>query len=379
MSEHRRWTPRGTTVLGALLLLGGAMPAAAQDRARVPTAAEQRSRVTRFAVELRRAEERVARARAAVLEGVALDTIRDGALFVLVERGDREVVTVAAARAAAMLDRAYGSAASRLADEPMVIRRASARGVDGDTARLLAVSRWDGVLQPFEGEDATTVAGQLARSGIGRMRALMDRELQLWIGTYGTSSGRPSSLVAAFEELATSPSPLGRRCLIGDVAACRDALALREGDDALWRWYDAPYRREFVRGKRWTLRPAAPARYDACLKGDDAACDAVLRSSTRVAPEPPVRTSARHSFVGVALELGGPDAFARLLDSRGRPLDERLSATAGVPIDSLAAVWQARVARAAPQRAGFGAGTAVSSIAWIFFFAFLSSRSTRWR
>ena len=365
--------------LAMLLLIAGAMPVAAQQRPAVPTIAEQRARVARLTDDFRRAEENVRRAKANVLNAVPLDTIREGALFVLIERADHALVAAAAVRAADMLDRAYGSAALRLATEPVVIRRMAARRADGDTARLLAIAGANGMLQPFEGETVAAVAGQLAFAGANRLRALMDSDLQRWLGPYRTSSGRPSTFVAAFEELATSASPLGRRCLVGDTGACVEALAMREPDDALWRWYDAPYRREFIRGKRWTFRPVAPDRYDACIGGDDAACDAVLRSGTRVQLEPPVRTAARHSFVSLALELGGRDAFARLIDSPGQPMDERLSIAAGVPVDSLAAMWQARVATAAPQRAEFPTGTAASSLAWIFFFAFLSSRSTRWR
>ena len=367
------------TRLAMLVLFAGAMPAAAQQRPSVPTIAEQRARVARLTGDFRRAEDNVRRAKANVLDGVPLDTIREGSLFVLVERADRDLVADAAVRAADMLDRAYGSAVLRLATDPIVIRRMAARRADGDTAQLLAIAGANGMLQPFEGETIGVVAGQLAWRGTSRLRALMDSDLQHWLGTYRTSSGSPSTYVVSFEELATSASPLGRRCLVGDTGACVEALAMGDPDDALWRWYEAPYRREFVRGKRWSLRPVAPERYDACIDGDDAACDAVLRSGTRVSIEPPVRTLARHSFVALALEIGGRDAFARLIDSHGRPLDERLSVAAGVPVDSLAVLWQARIASAAPQRAGFPAGTAASSLIWILFFAFLSSRSTRWR
>lgn len=379
MSDPRRRAPRGTTRLAMLLVLAGAMPAAAQQRPSVPTIAEQRARVARLTDDFRRAEENVRRAKANVLHAVPLDTIREGALFVLVERADRDLVATATARAAGMLDRAYGSAAARLAMDPIVIRRMPARRADGDTAQLLAISGANGMLRPFEGETVSAVAGQLAFTGANRLRAMMDADLHRWLGSYRTSSGRPSTFVAAFEELATSASPLGRRCLVGDTAACVEALAMREPDDALWRWYDAPYRREFIRGKRWTFRPVAPDRYDTCIGGDDAACDAILQSGTRVNVEPPVKTAARHSFVALALELGGRDAFARLIDSPGRPMDERVSIAAGVPVDSLAAVWHARITSAAPHRAGFPALTAATSLAWILFFAFLSSRSTRWR
>ena len=392
-------------MLAVLLVLAGVMPAAAQEpaeqgaagprargevapprnepqvaqqRAR-PEVAQQRVRVARLADDLRRAEDGVKRARASVMEGVPLDTIRERALLLLVEPRDRELAMAAAARASGLLEQTYGSAAARLAATPLVLRRGAARGAATDTVGRLALSGLDGMLREFDGEDVKTVSGQLARQSIASMRALMDRDLQAWIGNYGTSARRPSSFTATFEELATTPSPLGRRCLVGDVAACTQALAMREPDDALWRWYEADYRRAFVRSKRWALRPGAPELYDACRNGSDHACDAVLRSASRVVVEPPVRSASRHSFVAVALELGGPDAFARLLDGAGRPLDERLSAAAGVPIDSVAAAWQARVAGAAPQRAGFPATTAASALMWILFFAFLSSRSTRWR
>ena len=377
MCDRRRRIPSGTVGLALLLALTTVRPVAAQAPA-APGVAEQRARVARLADDLRRAEDGVKRARDRVTDAVRLDTIRTPALVVLVEPPDRDVTASAAARVSDLLVQAYGTAATRLTAAPLVLRRTTPASPE-DTTPALAISGLDGMLRPFDGRDVKAVSNQLLRQSIAGMRSLMDRELQTWIGNYGTAAGRASTLVAAFEELATTPSPLGRRCLVGDVSGCTQALAMREPDDALWRWYEADYRRSFVRGKRWTLRPGAPRLYDACIDGSDDACDALLRSGARVVAEPPVRTASRHSFVAVALEIGGPDAFARLLDGRGRPLDERLSAAAGAPIDSVSAVWQARVVAAAPQRAGFPATTAASALVWMLFFAFLSSRSTRWR
>lgn len=423
MSEHRRRAPTGMVLAAALIVIalpraGGAQlqaprgsgsSAAAEAHPRNTVAAdptprpgsavsslppvvtsnthEQRLRVMQAAERLRQIDAEIARAIRADTVGIGVDTVRSGEVVVIVDSRDAELARGAARRASVTLEATYGSAARRIAAEPAVIRRASrpvrerdlGRGdEDRDTTVLAGISRI-GTTHPLPQSDETGLAQHLLRHGLDVMRRGMDVELRNWTGSYTSSAQEHERFASVFEELATSQSHVARDCLVGDLAQCRESLVLQPTEAPLWRWYGAEYRRELVRVRRSAMRPADPARYDLCVEGSQVDCDMLLRAHPPNNVAPPISARSRETLVALAVEIGGSDAFERLMAGVDRPLEERLAHAAGIPFDSLLGRWQARVATSRPHRGSVPFGRAAMSLAWIAFFGFLSTRSSRWR
>jgi hypothetical protein len=116
-----------------------------------------------------------------------------------------------------------------------------------------------------------------------------------------------------------------------------------------------------------------------CVEGRSAdACTALLRRLPARSLEPPLRNGPR-ALVEQALDLGGPDAYDRLMASPHRPLGERLAVAAGVPQDSLVARWRARVIVARPRAVTLTPRGAWAAFVWILVLGALALQSTRWR
>jgi hypothetical protein len=181
--------------------------------------------------------------------------------------------------------------------------------------------------------------------------------------------------------LVTAPSPAARRCYTGDVAACRIALGFVPVADAVVEWYDAPRRQAIVRdlGDIYQVQ-RGPRQVRACLdEGSDADCLAILQRVPPAAVPPPLPTAARFSVVRTAIALGGRSAYARLLTSPGRPMEDRLATAAGVSPDSLLGTWHAAVMAARPRPVTVEPGGGWMALAWGVAFGLLALRSSRWR
>jgi hypothetical protein len=113
---------------------------------------------------------------------------------------------------------------------------------------------------------------------------------------------------------------------------------------------------------------------------DDAACVSRLRefSAERLARSLST-TAARRSYARWALAQGGAGAYARLRNSKGRPIEERFAIAAGMPADALVASWHAHVMTAQPASSTIPPATAFATLFWIGACGALSLRSSRWR
>lgn len=350
-----------------------------RDRHEAPATAAQRARVQHLTNEFHSAAAAARRSSARLTDDATLDTVRAGSLVLLVEPAHEAMARRAGDEAWTVLDAIYGSAASRLRTAPLVIRTdpTTARHDDTTAVGIMLTAGRSG--RQLVSLDARTVGRRLVNQGTRTMRDAMDEPLRAWIGTYGAAALGDPIHERAYEALVTSPSLVARGCLLGDIAMCREALLLAGTEDRLARWYDAPRRRELALSRRRQLRAMSPAAYDACLAGDDAACDVALAFLPPADVPPPLPVAARQSLVQVAVELGGRDAFARLLQPTSASLDERLSAATGMPSDSLLVAWRTRVMAAQPRRDGAPGSTQALALVWTAFFGFLATRSTRWR
>src|SRR5207302_8533220 len=210
-----------------------------------------------------------------------------------------------------------------------------------------------------------------------------DTALQGWLG------GPVRPLIHAdleradvYVRLVTAPSEASRRCLIGDIGACRDALDLFVGGDRVARWYPS------ARERRSLLKTFTPYYFDrgaqqpmlrACAEGSDSACTELLRSLPPGALPRPLTYDARAALVHIALRLGGREAYHRLVATPGAPIADRLAGAAGVSVDSLVAQWRSEILAARPAPVTVPPWGPRAALGWTAVFAVCPLRSSRWR
>lgn len=360
---------RMAVCVGVLALAGFVLPirgSATQD----PEALKRRLR--QIAVLERDAA--VTLARADSLRRERLDTVRSGALVILVRPGDAGLVRSAAPSAWSALDSLYGDEARALTAQPFLfyIMTRPVRYLPPQAHHLQRV---------MAAEDATSddVARQLIVGGGAAMRARGDTAFTSWLGPILLPAIHASAQHGRiYVELVTAPSVAVRQCYGGDVAGCRAALGLLDGRDPVAVWYDAAERRALVRRRTVVDLRRVRAASDACLTGNsDAGCIEVLHSVEFL--EPPLSTEARHSLARMALAAGGRAAYGRLQRSVGQPLSERLAIAAALPTDTLMARWRSAILAARPKAVTLAARGAWIALGWAVVFGLLALRSTRWR
>lgn len=187
---------------------------------------------------------------------------------------------------------------------------------------------------------------------------------------------------AAYVELATAPAESVRRCRDGDLEACLTSLGLLEGDlSRLDAWYvPSDYRAllELIVAPRHdsaTLADAAQCRES----GEAAACRRAAQAFPEERVPLPLSADVRQLFVREVLEAGGPQAYTRLMAPAGG-LRARLAAAAGMPLDSVAARWRARILAAQPEPGRIPPFFAVTTLAWCGLFTAIGvARRGAWR
>jgi hypothetical protein len=208
-----------------------------------------------------------------------------------------------------------------------------------------------------------------------------------WIASTAIGFSPPFGRV--YRELVLTRSRVTERCRVGDLAACWAAVGALPSDDPVGdvrAWYT-----EADRGTRAEAYPTRSEEWTRCVGGDTGACDAFLSADRERAI--PLSTTVRTSLVMFALERGGRGALVRLAEPIGGPSEGRggespgrshdfralLGRTARMDPDRLMAEWHSRVMAARPENAGPDEETRLLTLLWIFLFAGLSARSTRWR
>jgi len=177
--------------------------------------------------------------------------------------------------------------------------------------------------------------------------------------------------------LVTAPSEASRRCLIGDIGACRDALDLFGRGDRLTRWYPSARERRSLVLKTFTPYGAQGSMFQACAQGSDSACSELLRSPGALPG--PLTYDARATLLSDALRLGGRAAYHRLVASAGLPIADRLAAAGGMAIDPLLARWRAEILAARPVPVSLPPRGVWIALGWTILFAVCGLRSSRWR
>lgn len=354
--------------MNAALFLGGLLVARALV-AQVPSPAVERLRRLDSLAVVRLDELRAAD-RAAVSQGVTLDI--DGLTIV----ADSSIVEVVRAGTRGGWDdvRARGRGwAARLATGIRILARSeSAFGRRDPTVVMAATSLDDAALSAtatapardsagvhratralfsqllLNSMDTTVRAALLPEQG-GNVHILIATEVDgdpSLFGPVDASSWRWNSI----HQLARHyPARTSRACLAGSLPACATSLGIGVPPRApVATWFDpADYPWVFALS---SYRVDTVSRFlrNTCLSGDAKACgEFVARTPPGDMRAPLHSRVATEALLMVALDAGGPDAVDRLLEATGTFAD-RLSATAGVPFETLLGTWQARVVAATP-------------------------------
>ena len=352
------------------MAVASASSAPAQDTtvARLRARADSLARAWREAGALADLVDSLERARA----GEGRDTIAVGALRIVTNPSPLPV-RQAAARAWPVIDSLYGTLAADLTRRPYFIR-----AVDPDTAAPRSVFHV-GLEVPWDLDEALVVTLLLTNVPMTPPDAVLGD----WLGAPLRPAVRSQhDRATVYVQLVTAPSDASRRCFLGEIARCVDALGLGDAAGELQRWYpSAGERRALVTGSfaEFFNHGATAAAFRACASGSDGDCTELLRGLPGSALPRPLGYEARATLVHLALRLGGRDAYRRLLANPSEPLRARLAAAAGVPLDSLIDRWRGDVIASRPATVLLPAWAFAVALAWTALFAGCGLWSTRWR
>ena len=353
-----------------LMSVAWANSAHAQDTtvARLRARADSLARAWREAGALANLVDSLERVRA----GEGRDTIAVGALRIVTNPSPLPV-RQAAARAWPVIDSLYGSAAAALARGPYIVH-----AVDPDTA-VPKPAFHVGLEVPWDLDEASVVTLLLTNVPM----APPDPVLSDWLGAPLRPAVRSQhDRATVYIQLVTAPSEASRRCFLGEIARCVDALGLGGAAGDLERWYPSPgERRALVTGSfaEFFNHGATASAFRACASGGDGDCTELLRSLPGGALPKPLGYEARSTLVYVALRMGGRDAYRRLLANPSDPLAARLAAAAGMPLDSLVDRWRGDMMASRPATVLLPGWAFAVALAWTALFAGCGMWSTRWR
>jgi hypothetical protein len=300
------------------------------------------------------------------------DTIRVGAL-VIVANPSPLPLAQAAARIWPVIERYYGTAARNLSRRPFLIQ-----AVDPDTTSAPSPGSLGMQMIPWDLDVTRLAQVLLTMADLGAV----DPRLHDWLGgplTPRFDSGPRRERV--YLQLVTAPSRAVRRCFVGEIGACRDALSLSNEPDMLSRWYGADERRRLVTIDYLGFldRGAQHALFQSCSAGSDSACLELLAALPPGSLSRPLDAEARAVLLELAVRQGGPSTFQRLLDAPDSAMGARLAAATGIPEDSLVAGWREAVLRARPTPVSLPPWGLWLALGWTMLFATCGLRSSRWR
>ena len=300
----------------------------------------------------------------------SIDTIRAGALVVYTVPAFRARARIATDSAWLILMRIFGRSAALAGGTPLLLESS----VERDSSSLVGIVNGSPVQLP-----TGTPVAQVTRGLINVIGPMIyshaDGELKRWLPWIYGDTIIQLDLETAYEELAASPWSANRGCFGGSLVACRRALGITQSDPATG-WYDAPDRRYYV---AHVLLSASSAARDCIRDGDDQACIASLKRAPGGAPQPPMGVVARQFLVALAINAGGAEAYDRLTAHADEPIETRLSAAAGMPIDTLVSRWRAAIVAARPITVAADARAAWAAVAWGVLLMGIALRSSRWR
>jgi hypothetical protein len=329
----------------------------------------------------------------------SFDTVRSGPLTVLVTRADRSVATAAARMALDSLVPLGDSLLRRLDGLRFVMRSSGPSSWELTRPRAIWESRPErrvtltlldhnnierNQIQASAFRPAALAPYMIDHARV-RLAQSVPASLARWAGGMGGTGGTAPirfDTTLAFEwallrlDLVSSASFISRGCFDGRAADCRHVLGLDSSATPVQSYFDAAGRRDMVRRHGEVLRRRDYTRTEECLAGTDAACAQLLERG----PADLSIGSVGHrvSLLQLAIQVGGPDATMRVFRGDGS-VAEQLAAIAGMPVDSLTALWLTRVRNQRVASDNMAAGMAAASLGWIGLLGLLALRNKRWR
>lgn len=316
-----------------------------------------------------------------------LDTVRDGPFTVFVSPGNREIAVEALRIALDSLEPLGDRMIAALQGMRFVARRVPPPYWADADARPIAVTILDhNNIEQYQYWEMTPraplVAAYFTDHSRRRLASLVDASLARWIGgTLGIAPARFDT-ATTFQwtqlrlDLISATSRVPRRCYEGSMPDCRHVLGLDSVRSRVREYYDSAGRHYIVQRNAEQLKRRNFAATASCLAGVDLACVSVLE--TGFVDVSIASIGHRVALLQLAIQRGGPDAAARVLQARGTP-EQQLEAVSGLPIDSLTAAWHSRIRNERVASDTMSAGMALTSLGWLALFGIMAARSKRWR
>ena len=300
------------------------------------------------------------------------DTIAVGSLRIVTDPSPLPV-RAAAERAWPVLDSLYGDAAQLLAQHPYVIR-----AFDPDT-NAPRPTVYVGLVVPWDMSAATLARLLVANAPMPPP----DQALVSWLsGPLRPATRAAQDRTDVYLDLVTAPSTPARACYLGGLRDCRFALGLQSGGDALDLWYPGAAERRALVNRAFTdyfNHGANAPTLHACAAGADTACEALLRRLPAGSLPSPLGAQARTTLVRVAMEMGGRDAYRRLVADPRAPMADRIASTANATLDEVIARWRHAILVSRPPSVALPWWAVSLALGWAAVFGVCALRSSRWR
>jgi hypothetical protein len=373
MSDCRRW--RATAGRAVLLLALGATGALAQSQA------EYRARLQRLVPLWHRLTAEARRVDSVAARRLPTDTIVVGPLRVIADTGMAELAHGAAERTDAALTRRFGPDLDALRPHLYVLQAVpTSRGQHA----LVAFAEVDATGRPVEvgdmPRDPSTIAETWAMRGAGVLTGNLGPAFGEWLdNALPIDSSSTNTWVGVRIDLVTSPFRASRQCYVGDIRECERALGVADDNVPFRDWFTTAERQEILYRDRYALRGIQPGELGRCLnKNDDSACLALGQLIPPQELAPPLGPASRQSLAALAMTMGGPQSYRRMLGAP-RVVRAQLEAAAEISVDSLVRRWRAAVLTTEAEHTTMTPGLALISLLWAGTCGALALGSSRWR
>jgi hypothetical protein len=335
---------------------------------------ELRGRVAQLEQQWKEADELAHRVETALLPKSHVDTMAIGPITLVAQGDDLTLIRDAADGTLQRLSDHLGSDIDLLQGVEiyaLVREHMIGFGLPSGTERSSAIAL-------YRETEAVDLTDHLVRVALEALDLTLVKALRDWLAVGTLTLRSATDFVRAYESLATSPFEASSKCLLGELGGCRLALGLAGTSVPLLTWYSEADRRTLVENLgRPSERffPNSATMYDRCVEGDGESCSTFM---TDRSIQPPLPPNVRVTLVQHALVVGGDGAYGRLYRDGGT-IEERLTAAARVPGDSLIASWRAALVDSAGHPTAVSWPLALAAVFWAMAFSAMALRSTRWR
>lgn len=354
---------------------GAAAPARAQSQA------DYRAEVQRLAPIWRSVTAAGRREDSLRVRALPNDTMHIAALSVLVGPGFAALARAAAESASAGLRARFGASTEALRTHLFTLTRQPDSPVDSSTVNVGEVDTLGRVSTNFR-TPATVpaVSESWMRRGALVLTSDLGPSIERWLnGPIPVDTATRDDWVGVRIDVVTSSFQASRDCYGGNLTSCERALGVVDERSPARSWYTPEERRDLVRKDGYALRRGQEDEFARCVAHDAAdACTALAAQIPEDEVQAPLGTASRQSLIDLAMQLGGPGAYARMLaapDDRGG----KLTAAAAIPLDSLVARWRDKVVLTEAPQTTMTPGLALMSLVWVTTCGALALGSSRWR